>query len=759
MADTPVEGHETAKPDATMNGDVLLEPVPREAITDTNNTSRRHTLQRRISHPSFIITLQEGSPVGEYEIQAQIGEGAMGTVYSAVHPLIGKRVAIKVLKPELCANPAQITRFNAEAKAVNKIGHPNIVDVFSLGELPDGRAYFVMEWLRGEDLRTRLARGPMPVSEACDVLDGIARALDAAHAKDIVHRDLKPDNVFLHKVDDGPIMVKLLDFGIAKLVKQGGGGLDKTNTGDMLGTPRYISPEQARGINVDHRADIYSLGVMAYEMLAARPPFHGETAMDLVVAHMQEDAPALSQFARVPKPLEHCVMRMLAKDPNKRPSLAEVRNILVDPTRRNTPASGLHPLPAPRATPRWLLAVAALVGAVAIAGTTWMIASGRRAEATPAPRRRSSSRGRRSSSRARHHRRSRPHPCSIAGKATTTTPPPELVVDPDAGAGAGAARDAAATHDAAATARPDEVTHAEADGGGTSAARERASGREAEADPATGVDGGRRHHATASSRREAMRALAVAVLLAATRLVGADPVDPQTQAKADALFEKAQAHYQAGEYQAAIELFRSGYDLVHDPIYLFNLAQSYRKVLDCVAATDYYQQYLTAAPAAPNKDKVEGWIRELSQCVEQRSAEHEAAVREQADQARRAEAEALRQKLAAILKYRDDGRSYRLAGVTTAGAGIVGLGLGIGFAAHGSSLTSQIAKDCPPTSCTWGTTQVSEDAAGHRANTIAAVGFVAGGVAVLAGAGLYYLGHTKAAIEVTPTSVAARVAF
>src|SRR5205085_2607155 len=134
------------------------------------------------------------------EVEEQIGEGAMGTVYSAVHPLIGKKVAIKVLKPELCANQVSVDRFVQEAQTVNRIGHPNIVDVFSLGELPDGRAYFVMEWLRGEDLKTRLARGPMSVDEACDILDGIARALDAAHAKQVVHRDLKPDNVFLHQV-------------------------------------------------------------------------------------------------------------------------------------------------------------------------------------------------------------------------------------------------------------------------------------------------------------------------------------------------------------------------------------------------------------------------------------------------------------------------------------------------------------------------------------------------------------------------------
>ena len=296
----------------------------------------RMSLKRRITRPSFMIELTEGAPVGEYEIQTQIGEGAMGTVYSAVHPLIGKKVAIKVLKPELCANQATIDRFVTEAQAVNKIGHPNIVDVFSLGELPDGRAYMVMEWLRGEDLKTRLARGPVSVADTCDVLDGIARALDAAHAKQIVHRDLKPDNVFLHKLDDGPLMVKLLDFGIAKLVRVTP-GTEKTQTGNMLGTPKYISPEQARGVSVDHRSDIYSLGVMAYEMLAGRPPFQGETAMDIVVQHLGDPPPPLGQFAKLPKTLEQCVMRMLEKEPANRPSLEEVRGVLNDPQKRLTP--------------------------------------------------------------------------------------------------------------------------------------------------------------------------------------------------------------------------------------------------------------------------------------------------------------------------------------------------------------------------------------------------------------------------------------
>ncbi|MBX3156295.1 MAG: serine/threonine protein kinase [Deltaproteobacteria bacterium] len=311
----------------------------------------------------FMLSLAAGSPVGEYVIQDQIGEGAMGTVYSAIQPLIGKTVAIKVLKPELCTNQASIDRFVTEAQAVNRIGHPNIVDVFSLGELPDGRAYMVMEWLRGEDLKMRLGRGPLSIADACDLLAGIARALEAAHAKDIVHRDLKPDNVFLHRVDGGPVMVKLLDFGIAKLMRAH--KIEKTATGNMLGTPRYISPEQARGIDVTHCADIYSLGVMAYEMLAGRPPFQGETAMDLVVKHLSEDPPALSQFARVPRALEQCVMQMIEKDPAKRPTLAEVRQVLVDPSRRLARPSRRAPI---------LAAAVVLVGAGGFAA--WRLARG-----------------------------------------------------------------------------------------------------------------------------------------------------------------------------------------------------------------------------------------------------------------------------------------------------------------------------------------------------------------------------------------------
>ena len=396
MADSPEEGGRQGRA-PTANGAAApkVRPDPGDVVADDESTDVKATplpstregrmsLKRRITRPAFMVDLVKGSPVGEYEIEEQIGEGAMGTVFSAIHPLIGKKVAVKVLKSELCANQAQIDRFVYEAQAVNKIGHPNIVDVFSLDELPDGRAYMVMEWLRGEDLKTRLARGPMSVADACDILDGIARALDAAHAKDIVHRDLKPDNVFLHQIENGPLMVKLLDFGIAKLVRVTP-GTERTQTGNMLGTPRYISPEQARGVNVDHRSDIYSLGVMAYEMLAGRPPFQGDTAMDLVVKHLNDEPPPLSQFAKVPKTLEQCVMAMLSKTPDDRPPLATVRAVLVDPTKRMTPMPQTNSGPVRVGKRRWPIVAVAGVAAIGLGAVTWKLVGGGHDAVAPPP--------------------------------------------------------------------------------------------------------------------------------------------------------------------------------------------------------------------------------------------------------------------------------------------------------------------------------------------------------------------------------------
>jgi serine/threonine-protein kinase len=276
--------------------------------------------------------LQAGFIVGEYKIENKIGEGGMGAVYSAIHPMIGKHAAIKVISSALGTDQSAVGRFVQEARSVNQIGHPNIVDVFSFGELPDGRNYFVMEYLQGKSLAQRIDAGAMPLGEAIEILDQVCDALEAAHEKQIVHRDLKPDNVYLAAVRGNRTLVKLLDFGIAKLSVADGpggqGGIAKTRTGMIMGTPGYISPEQARGKNVDHRTDIYALGAMAFEIVTGRLPFVADNAMDIVLAHMVQPPPRASTlWAEIPAALDDLLYKMLDKDPNNRPTLSEVRAV------------------------------------------------------------------------------------------------------------------------------------------------------------------------------------------------------------------------------------------------------------------------------------------------------------------------------------------------------------------------------------------------------------------------------------------------
>jgi serine/threonine-protein kinase len=290
--------------------------------------------------------LVRGDLVGEYVIESQLGAGGMGQVYAVVHPVIGKRAAIKVLSPELSHDADAVTRFVQEARAVNQIGHPNIIDIFGFGALPDGRSYYVMERLSGESLGTRLRRGRIGSAFASLVLGTLASALEAVHGQQIAHRDLKPDNVFLSKPPGGPMQIKLLDFGIAKLLALDTSSSQLTKAGSMLGTPAYISPEQARAHGVDVRTDIYSLGVMAFEMYTGRLPFTGNTALELIWQNLSESPPAVRSLAPdVPEAIDALIAAMLAKSPSDRPTLAEVRAVLepygdaaLDPSdRRSTP--------------------------------------------------------------------------------------------------------------------------------------------------------------------------------------------------------------------------------------------------------------------------------------------------------------------------------------------------------------------------------------------------------------------------------------
>lgn len=268
-------------------------------------------------------TSAPGDLIGDYRIERMLGEGGMGAVYAAVHDVIDKRVALKVLRRELCRAPEFVQRFVKEARAVNRIGHPNIVDVFGFGRTSDGRAFLAMELLEGETLTTRLAAGPLETPEACNIGIEIAHALEAAHQAGVIHRDLKPDNVFLARLH-GRSVVKLLDFGIAKL----SGDTSGTQMGAMLGTPMYIAPEQARGIQLDGRADIYALGVMLFEMLTGQPPFDSDNAIELAALHITEPPPVASSIRHVPRIADVMIGRMLAKDPAERPTLADVRRFL-----------------------------------------------------------------------------------------------------------------------------------------------------------------------------------------------------------------------------------------------------------------------------------------------------------------------------------------------------------------------------------------------------------------------------------------------
>ncbi len=262
-----------------------------------------------------------GATVGKYRVGALIGEGGMGSVYRAQHTLIGKRVAIKVLRPELSANDEMVQRFFNEARAAARIDHPGIIDVYDFGR-HDGRAYLVMELLDGEPLSARLARGPLAPDEARRIGRQIAAALAAAHDAAIAHRDLKPDNVFLARDEAavGGERVKLLDFGIAKLTEADGTSSVETRTGAVMGTPVYMSPEQCRGTGeVDHRTDLYALGCILYEMLSGRPPFVARGAGELISAHLTEHPRPLAQAApRAPAPMATLVDRLLAKTPGNR---------------------------------------------------------------------------------------------------------------------------------------------------------------------------------------------------------------------------------------------------------------------------------------------------------------------------------------------------------------------------------------------------------------------------------------------------------
>jgi serine/threonine-protein kinase len=299
-----------------------------------------------------------GETIGNYVIEGVLGSGGMGKVFLAVHRRLRRQVAIKLLSPQYSGSAEMLARFFKEARASSLIEHRGIVSILDCDVHSSGRAFIVMEYLQGESLRHALDRARRLGADfrsIGEVAAQLAEALDAAHRKNIVHRDLKPDNAFLvvPETPGGEPLVKILDFGIAKLLGDDADPMSRTRTGSLLGTPLYMSPEQcASAAAVDHRSDVYSLGCICYEMACGRPPFVSDRITDLLVAHAQRPAPTPASIGvhDVPAPLEALVMAMLAKDPERRPqSMAEV-------------AAALRALDVARSGPRFRVEVAVPAG-------------------------------------------------------------------------------------------------------------------------------------------------------------------------------------------------------------------------------------------------------------------------------------------------------------------------------------------------------------------------------------------------------------
>jgi serine/threonine protein kinase len=259
---------------------------------------------------------------GRYRVEALVGMGGMGAVYSAEHTALKRRVAFKILQPNIAMSNGQMTAlFAREAQTIGRITHENVADVKDAGQTAEGIVYLVMEWLEGRTLEDALReKGIFTLAETGAVLKQVCAALEAAHQVGIVHRDLKPSNVMLVRRADGSEQVKVVDFGIAKILGETVGA----TVSQAMGTPHYASPEQLQmGAHIDGRTDIYSLGVMVYQMLSGRLPFNAPSLHELLRLQQTAEPLALRQVrADVPEAIEQLVSRMLAKDPNLRPQRA-----------------------------------------------------------------------------------------------------------------------------------------------------------------------------------------------------------------------------------------------------------------------------------------------------------------------------------------------------------------------------------------------------------------------------------------------------
>ena len=344
--------------------------------SDGTRLLEMHEYDRLLSDPLIGTTV-----AGRFHVMERVGSGGMGTVYRAEQAGLGRQVALKVLKGELVSDRDTVTRFHREAKAMSLLVHPNTVRVFDFGEdEAQGHLFLAMELLEGELLTAWVEReGTPPIAEAVEVVRQILRSLAEAHQKGIIHRDLKPDNIFLARVEGQSLpVVKVLDFGIAKAFRDDR-KIDQleTQAGTVFGTPRYMSPEQAQGKTLDHRSDLYTVGVLLYQLLTGRPPFLDDDAVVVMAKHIRETPAAPRTVVPdhpIPRSLERCLMRALAKEPDDRIESADAFEARlaaclpdIEAEARGT-RSGLGALRIPIAIGGGIVALAITVAIVVIAG-------------------------------------------------------------------------------------------------------------------------------------------------------------------------------------------------------------------------------------------------------------------------------------------------------------------------------------------------------------------------------------------------------
>jgi serine/threonine protein kinase len=335
----------------------------RDGLTETSNRAREATSSHPVPDSANRETVVGGPipagaatgdlhHIGTFAVVRKLGEGGMGAVYLAEDVKLRRRVAIKTMKPELAADPANRERFEREARAAAAVEHDNIVPILHIDEMPDGSPFIVMPFLHGEMLDSRLKRQAVaPLGLVCKVAREVAEGLAAAHAKGLIHRDIKPGNIWLEgesSAEESALQIRrcrILDFGLARSVQVNKDEIQITASGAILGTPAYMAPEQARGEKVDHRSDLFSLGATLYRMATGRLPFDGTTAMSVLIALATETPRPVREInPTFPPPLADLIDQLMSKDPSGRPqSAAEVaqtlRRIIKDLKAKQAPAT------------------------------------------------------------------------------------------------------------------------------------------------------------------------------------------------------------------------------------------------------------------------------------------------------------------------------------------------------------------------------------------------------------------------------------